>query len=258
MITLRRFIRQNEIKFAYKVADANPAMGENMDHWRCRLRIGDRKIIVPFSKGYGHRGRPPSLREVLACLASDSHNLNGSFNDWADEYGYAPDSRTAHRTYKACCKIAEKLEYLLGGRAALEDLIYNVDMNGDKMSGDKMSVKMRIEVERKIVGKFVQDALAAGYRLAVSLERGYDAPDCLLGSVDYDKIMDEAFAGDDCHIFIQPGDGPLTDEDGRIVSDGWVNPVFGNDGWDVISDYSANELTERLLVGANAISDQYA
>jgi len=121
-----------------------------------------------------------------------------------------------------------------------------------------MSVKMRQEVERKIVGQFVRDALAAGYRLAVSLERGYDAPDCLLGSVDYDKIMDEAFAGDDCHIFIQPGDGPTVDGDGRIVSDGWVYAVMGNDGWDVISDYSANELTEAMLVEANKISDHYA
>jgi hypothetical protein len=121
-----------------------------------------------------------------------------------------------------------------------------------------MSVKMRQEVERKIVGQFVKDALAAGYRLAVSLERGYDAPDCLLGSRDYDAIMAEAFAGDDCHIFIQPSDGPTVDGEGRIVSDGWVNPVFGNDGWDVISDYSGNELTEKLLAGANEISDQYA
>ena len=37
-----------------------------------------------------------------------------------------------------------------------------------------MSVKMRQEVERKIVGAFIDAALAAGYRLSVSLERGYD------------------------------------------------------------------------------------
>jgi len=114
---------------------------------------------------------------------------------------------------------------------------------------------MRQEVERKIVGQFIRDALAAGYRLAVSLERGYDLDDMLIGSRDESKIMDEAFAGDECHIFVQPSDGP-TVEDGFVVSDGWVYCVFGNDGWDVISDYSTN--LEKLLAGANAISDQYA
>jgi hypothetical protein len=126
---LARFIRKHGIKFAYKAADANPAMGDNMDHYRCRLRVGERKIVVTFSKGYGHNGRPPELREVLACLASDSHNLE-SFNTFCDEYGYDSDSRKAARTYQACCKISEKLAYLLGADGR-EDLIYNVDMNGE-------------------------------------------------------------------------------------------------------------------------------
>jgi hypothetical protein len=121
-----------------------------------------------------------------------------------------------------------------------------------------MSVKMRQEVEQKIVGRFVKDALAAGKRLAVSLERGYDHETMLYGSTDYKKIMEEAFAGDEAHIFIQPADGPVADENGSCISEGWVYCVFGNDGWDVISDYSANELTEKLLVGANKISDRYS
>lgn len=120
-----------------------------------------------------------------------------------------------------------------------------------------MSVKMRQEVERKIVGQFVRDALAAGHRLAVSLENGYDIDEMVLGSRDEKQIMDEAFAGDDCHIFVQPADGP-TVEDGRVVSVGWVRCVFGNDGWDVIGDYSANATVEALLTGANQLSDQYA
>lgn len=120
-----------------------------------------------------------------------------------------------------------------------------------------MSVKMRIEVERKIVGQFIRDAIAAGYRLAVSLNRGYDIDEMVLGSRDYDKIMDEAFAGDDCHIFVQPADGPIT-EHGTVVSLGYVYCVFGNDGWDVISDYADNDLIEGLLIGANVLSDQYA
>lgn len=117
-----------------------------------------------------------------------------------------------------------------------------------------MSVKMRQEVEHKIVGRFVDDALKAGHRLAVSLERGYDLDEMLLGSTDRKKILSEAFAGDDCHIFVQAADGP-TIEDGQVVSIGWVYLVFGNDGWDVVSDYTTN--LESLLTGANKISKKY-
>lgn len=134
-----------------------------------------------------------------------------------------------------------------------------------------MSVKMRQEVERKIVGQFVRDALAAGHRLAVSLERGYDVDEMLLGSRDFDKIMEQAFAGDDCHIFVQSADGPTIEEGNanpreriygaaskirRVVSIGWVYCVFGNDGYDVVSDYTTN--LENLLAGANSLSEQYA
>lgn len=120
-----------------------------------------------------------------------------------------------------------------------------------------MSVAMRREVEEKIVGAVVDAALKAGYRLAVSLERGYDTDEMLLGSTDRAKIMEEAFAGDDCHIFIQPAEGELLDE-GTVVSLGWVYCVFGNDGWDVISDYTTNLDKLGLMVEADKLSEQYS
>jgi hypothetical protein len=113
---------------------------------------------------------------------------------------------------------------------------------------------MRQEVERKIARRFVKDALAKGHRLSVSLERGYDIDDMLLGSRDEKKIMEEAFAGDECHIFVHDADGPLV-EKGVVLSEGWVYLVMGNDGWDVISDYTTN--LEDLLKGAMTVSDQY-
>lgn len=119
-----------------------------------------------------------------------------------------------------------------------------------------MKIERRQEIERRIVRRFVKDALKAGNRLGVSLDRGYDAEDgMLLGSTDVKKIMDEAFAGDEAHIFVQPKDGP-TVEDGAVVSCGWVYIVLGNDGWDVISDYTTN--LEDLLKGANALSEKYS
>lgn len=102
-----------------------------------------------------------------------------------------------------------------------------------------MSIAIRRRVEKDILARTVDLLLAANYRLAVSLERGHDVDKMLLGSRDRDKIIEEAFAGDDCHIFAQPAEGP-TVEDGRVVSAGWVYMVYGNDGWDAISDYTVN------------------
>ena len=114
--------------------------------------------------------------------------------------------------------------------------------------------KIMRKIEQEIVGQFVKDALAAGYRLGVSLERGYDLETMLIGSRDESEIMKEAFAGDECHIFVHPqDDGPLV-VDGQLIVDGHVYCVMGN-GSDVISDYTTN--LESLLSGAKKISDGY-
>lgn len=108
------------------------------------------------------------------------------------------------------------------------------------------------KVEREILERTVDALLAAGYRIGVSLERGYDVDDMLLGSRDRDAIIEEAWAGDDCHIFAQPAEGP-TVEDGSVVSEGWVYLVYGNDGWDTMSDYTTN--LEDVLKPVNDYAD---
>ena len=119
-----------------------------------------------------------------------------------------------------------------------------------------MNTAIRQKIEREIVTSFVQAALAKGYRLGVSLERGYDAGDgTLLGSRNRTEIIEAVFDGDDAHVFVQPATGALV-EDGRVVSEGWVYVVLGNDGWDVISDYTTN--LEPLMQGANRLAEKYS
>ncbi len=112
-------------------------------------------------------------------------------------------------------------------------------------------IEKRIAVEKRIVRLFVKDALAAGHRLSVSYERGYDIDEMLNGSRDIKAIMDAAFAADEAHLFVHKADGPTT-ENGSVLSEGWVYIVLGNDGWDVISDYTTG--IEALLVGADALA----
>lgn len=113
---------------------------------------------------------------------------------------------------------------------------------------------MRQIVERAIARRFMTDAIKAGYRIAVSLERGFDTEDMLLGSTDIKKIMEEAFSGDECHLFVQPKDGPVL-EGPYVVSIGWVYLVFGNDGYDVVSDYTTS--LEFLMGGVRRLEKYY-
>lgn len=53
----------------------------------------------------------PSTADVLYCLVSDAQASDaGSFEEWAGDLGYDPDSRTAERVYKACMDVAAALE----------------------------------------------------------------------------------------------------------------------------------------------------
>lgn len=114
-------------------------------------------------------------------------------------------------------------------------------------------IKLRQSIEKRILTQFVKDALASNKRLAVSLERGYDLDEMLLGSTNKKAILAAALAGDDCHIFVQATEGP-TSKDGQVVSEGWVYFVWGNDGFDCISDYTTN--LEKLLMGANQLASK--
>lgn len=58
-------------------------------------------------KGY----QKPCRAEVLFSLVQDTIAImeGQEFDDWADEYGYNPDSRKAYSTFCECSRIADEL-----------------------------------------------------------------------------------------------------------------------------------------------------
>jgi len=60
--------------------------------------------------------KPPEAHDVLQCVALDSQGLEGNptYEEWASEYGYDPDSREGERIFKACQEQARKLLSWLG------------------------------------------------------------------------------------------------------------------------------------------------
>lgn len=108
-----------------------------------------------------------------------------------------------------------------------------------------MSVKMRQEVERKIAEAVIDEALKQGYRLNV--ENGGDKFELPEPTTDRDKILEVMFATDDEHLFFY--------KEGK-KSVGWVWFIYGNSGWDVISDHSTN--LASIMGPADKISDHYS
>lgn len=124
--TLNAFIREHRITMTTDRVDSNPAMDDsaNMDHWKCVLRCGSRRMSLVFSMGYGLGGKAPKIADVLDCLASDASSIDGrSFEEWADDIGMNPDSRKGERTYKIIERQSAKLSRLIG-EGAYDTLCY--------------------------------------------------------------------------------------------------------------------------------------
>ena len=65
---------------------------------------------------YGSKPLPaPRLGDVMHSLVHDCDVLErGGFEDWASDYGYDTDSRSAETTYRACLELALALRSAMG------------------------------------------------------------------------------------------------------------------------------------------------
>ena len=58
---------------------------------------------------------PPDLASMLACLQSDARaGEHCTYEDFADEFGTDPDSRSGERTWRKCQNMRSKVQKLLG------------------------------------------------------------------------------------------------------------------------------------------------
>ena len=116
-MNVKQFCTKHKIKARAEWADSNPHMADsqNMNHFKVTLRHAGRQMTLYFSQGYAISGEPTAA-DVLNCLASDSSSVENarSFEDWAADLGYDPDSRKAEKIFKICEKQAERLKKFLG------------------------------------------------------------------------------------------------------------------------------------------------
>src|SRR5580765_6314792 len=85
----------------------------------------------------------------------------------------------------------------------------------------------RMKQEKRMASGLILACLARGYRITV--DNGEDKPIVL--SKSYKAVMAELWQTDEEHVLIYDAEGKRQ---------GWFFLVYGNDGWDLISDFADN------------------
>lgn len=118
---------------------------------------------------------------------------------------------------------------------------------------NQTTLKLRLEMERLIRERAVSDLIAEGF--ALNVDNGGDEEELAQPSRNTTEVLSVMNATDEERLYVYRGDGKHTPGPRAI---GWVLFVYGNDGYDVVSDYTMNleeylkgerELTERLENG---------
>jgi hypothetical protein len=107
-----------------------------------------------------------------------------------------------------------------------------------------MNIKFRQAVERHLVRQFIRDAIRLGFTLSVDDgEDGY----FIERSSDPKAVLKACLQMDEDRIYVYPK--------GSTDRVGWVYFVYGNEGFDVLSDYTLG-IVEELLASTRALADK--
>jgi len=121
-----------------------------------------------------------------------------------------------------------------------------------KLDSVSPGVRARVSVEQRIVRKTVDVLLAAGYALATDEgdHRFYGPSN---PTRDRQTILDALMEVDDEHLGVFTAE-EATGHERHVQPFAWVRFVYGNDGYDAISDYTTN--LEDVLASVNTYAEQ--
>lgn len=113
MKTLSQLCQKVKISSEYGAVEVPEGWTPGTHPYKVTLRYQGRQFTLPFFQGPALT-EEPDAPSVISCLLLDSYADQVSFEEWAGEFGYDPDSRKAEATYNACRKNAKGLRQLLG------------------------------------------------------------------------------------------------------------------------------------------------
>lgn len=124
-------------------------------------------------------------------------------------------------------------------------------------AGHTPEIRIRQVIEQAIAKKTIEVALAAGYMISVN--DGEETT--LVNCTDQKAILAAMFTTDEDYLYIHAKEIhalnqlPLRPSMPKSAGFfGWVYFVYGNDGWDVISDHTTN--LEGLLKPVSRLENQ--
>lgn len=92
-----------------------PGWNQRAHAYKVTLTYRRRKLSTPYYQGLGVK-EDPTAESVLESLVMDAEGIDSArtFEEWALDIGWDPDSRKAEATYNACKVSAAKLKTFLG------------------------------------------------------------------------------------------------------------------------------------------------
>jgi pyruvate dehydrogenase complex dehydrogenase (E1) component len=106
-----------------------------------------------------------------------------------------------------------------------------------------MTNEKRLALEMRVVRKLVKDGLAAGYSVSVCDGEEWTVK----RSTKLGQIVAALRTTDEDYLAFHTAAG---------IYVGKVFLVYGNEPYEVVNDYSANDAMEELMKGANAVADK--
>lgn len=97
-----------------------------------------------------------------------------------------------------------------------------------------MNLEKRIACEKAIARKFINSAIALGYKISVNDGENF----VVSRSVDVKSIMHAMFSTDEDHLIVRTAEGKLV---------GSATFIYGNDGFDVIADHTDTEAFNEIM-----------
>jgi len=112
MSHFKKFCEEKGVKITCKFQGEASDNGWMHRAWTCKLRYQGRQMTVPFRMGMDLE--EPSVEGVIACLLLDTAaGSSNTFEEFAHQFGYDTDSRTAEAVWKKCRQNALKLRRFL-------------------------------------------------------------------------------------------------------------------------------------------------
>ncbi|HYA71778.1 MAG TPA: hypothetical protein VEF36_01340 [Roseiarcus sp.] len=103
-----------------------------------------------------------------------------------------------------------------------------------------MNIMETQDIETLIMRRIIADAIAAGY--AISVHDGKETP--IINSRDAEAIFAAMRTTAEDIVLFTLGGKPS----------GWVRLVYGNDGFDVVNDYTTN--LDPVMAGADKLAEE--